>query len=165
MAYLALELSDMQLANQGLNRLPSRRAPRNVFRDAVRNEGLLDFFGLEKTVFDWQVQRAMASPLLGNGSGSDGSVSLVEIFETLRNLAEKYGYSLVDAGFSVENPVLVAFTECGILVPRWEPTRLEFATELSRHFTLVWISERYETLSLKAKLEYNAVLWTHADRF
>lgn len=165
-----LRVSYEDLVNEHENSLQTERAPRNLAHDLLRELPSAECFRREANTVDWQIDHFMASELLQN-------VPQVEILETVRTVCSSSGttssgksveaaeahHVLVPHDFDLHNQILIALLDSGLLVPRYDPTRLEPANEFTRRTLLNWAEYEYDRLSVADKLSYNVALWKHRE--
>eukprot|EP00392_Amoebophrya_sp_AT5.2_P004907 g4916.t1 len=92
--------------------------------------------------------------------------SKFHLMESLRAIVHKIeadGYVLVREDFNLKNRVLLALLEERLLIPMWEPTRLESPNKYTLHCLRIWLDFEYSQLSLKERVAYNVNCWKHRD--
>ncbi|CAD7941442.1 unnamed protein product [Amoebophrya sp. A25] len=131
------------------------QTPKNLTHEVIRN-ARHTVLPRETVRFEWQVDYLKSSPLLE-------SVSKMELIETIRAIIAQGSISMPE-NFNIENRILIALLDARLLIPQWEPARLQFPTKYTRHLLQIWMDMEYNEMSLKDRVEYNMSFWKHRDR-
>ncbi|PHJ17956.1 hypothetical protein CSUI_008219 [Cystoisospora suis] len=107
-------------------------------------------------VFEWRMNRFLSLPLIDSlrEKQSNRIHFLVTVYETIRYFTSK-PYLLCTDLLKIDNVVILGLVDAGILISRFNPSRLEVANELYRHLLSDFINVRYSALSLEEKATYN----------
>ncbi|KFG36180.1 hypothetical protein TGPRC2_215710C, partial [Toxoplasma gondii TgCatPRC2] len=76
------------------------------------------------------------------------------VFESLRYFLSK-PFLLVRDLQRLDNVVILGLLDAGLLTARFQPSRVQVASELYRHLLSDYISTRYAFLSVDQKASYN----------
>ncbi|CAD7956257.1 unnamed protein product [Amoebophrya sp. A120] len=90
----------------------------------------------------------------------------MRIMETVRLLIDSdanQGEILVNNNFDITNPVLLALLDAQLLIPDWDPARLQFPNEYTKHCLRLWVDEEFLKLGKLEKLKYQAACWQERE--
>ncbi|KFG41238.1 hypothetical protein TGP89_215710B [Toxoplasma gondii p89] len=107
-------------------------------------------------LFEWRMQKFLSLPLLTQLREKQGNEIhfLVTVFESLRYFLSK-PFLLVRDLQRLDNVVILGLLDAGLLTARFQPSRVQVASELYRHLLSDYISTRYAFLSVDQKASYN----------